>query len=112
MIAVSLHFEQSSVIPGISSSGGSEICSVVFDITDEWNLIEKVQAFCFDTTASNTGRIKGAAVHLQQGLGRDILWLPCRHHIFEIVMAGIFLKAKAIVTSGPDIALFETLKEK
>ncbi|XP_050499022.1 uncharacterized protein LOC126879795 [Diabrotica virgifera virgifera] len=111
VIAVGLDFEQLLGVPGIASSAGSEVCSAVFHITDEWNLTEKIQAFCFDTTASNTGRIKGAAVLLQQRLGRDILWLPCRHHIFEVVLAGVFTRTKAIVTSGPEIAQFKALKE-
>lgn len=37
-------------------------------------LKENVQAFGFDTTASNTGRLKGAGIILEQNLERDILY--------------------------------------
>lgn len=110
VIAVSVNFEQLLGVPGITSGEGIEVCSAVFDIAEEWNLVEKIQACCFDTTASNTGKLKGAATLLEQKLGRDTLWLPCRHHIFEVVLAGVFLKTKLIVTSGPEIALFKRFK--
>jgi len=112
VIAVSLDFEQLLGVPGIASGTGSEVCSAVFDIADDWSLIEKVQAFCFDTTASNTGRINGAAALLERKFGRNVLWMPCRHHIFEVVLADVFLQSKLIVTTGPNIALFHKFKNK
>ncbi|ESO12608.1 hypothetical protein HELRODRAFT_159175 [Helobdella robusta] len=34
----------------------------------------------------NTGRIKGASVLLVQLMEKKLLYLPCRHHIFEVVL--------------------------
>lgn len=69
------------------SGTGHEISSAVFDTLQKWSLIDKVQAFVFDTTASNTERLNGACVLLEQSLEREILFLACRHHIFELIIA-------------------------
>lgn len=49
-----------------------------------------VQALCCDTPNPNLGAKKGAAVILERLLQRDLLYLPCRHHIFEIVLGGVY----------------------
>jgi len=55
----------------------------------DWYLIQNVQALCSDTTASNTGRINGACVLLDHLLEREILYIPCRHHIYEIILKSV-----------------------
>ncbi|KAF0744220.1 Uncharacterized protein FWK35_00019537, partial [Aphis craccivora] len=61
-----------------------------------------VQALCCDTTASNTGRLKGACILLEQKLEREILYLPCRHHILEVVLRSAF-EIKIDIASAPDL---------
>jgi hypothetical protein len=61
----------------------------------------------FDTTASNTGRLNGACTLLEKSLDREILFLTCRHHIFELVLQGVFTKVKLFSMTGPDILLFK-----
>ena len=64
----------------------------------------------FDTTSSNAGVHKGECVILQQLLGRQILWLPCRHHVLELIFRGayheVFGKKKS-----PTVAFFKILKD-
>lgn len=110
IVSSSSNFEQLLGVPGLASSKGVEVSAAVFDMVEDWGLTTMVQAFCFDTTASNTGRINGSAVLLEQKLGREILWLPCRHHIFELVLAGVFNSSKACIMSGPDVPLFKRFK--
>lgn len=55
------------------------------------------------TTASNTGRLNGACVLLEQKLGRDLLYLPYRHHIYEIILRGVFETVLPHTTTSPDI---------
>jgi len=43
---------------------------------------ERIQGFVFDTTASNSERLNGVCILL----GRDLIFLTCRHHIFEIII--------------------------
>jgi hypothetical protein len=40
----------------------------------------------FDTTSSNTGKHAGSCISLESALGRSIMWLACRHHVYEIHM--------------------------
>jgi hypothetical protein len=94
-------------VPEITAASGNEVsASAVYNTLEDWNLVENVQAFGFDTTASKTGRLKGACTILEQKLERDVLYFGCRHHVFEIVLAAVFTKCKFTV-SGPDIPLFK-----
>ena len=96
-------------IPTISSSSGDDQASAVYDLLEEWGLSNKVQALCCDTTASNTGRYQGACVLLEQKLEREILYLPCRHHIYEIILQSVF-KEKMYQSSGPNVPLFKNFQ--
>lgn len=93
--------------PHILSGASSEICSAVYDELENWGLLEKIQGFLFDTTASNSGRLNCTCVLLEQKLGRNLLFLACRHHIFEIILQAAFIEAKFAPSSGPDIPLFK-----
>jgi len=68
-------------------------------------------AMSFDTTSSNSGRKKGAAVLLEKLLGRNLLYLACRHHILELVVSNVFTTLFGKST-GPQVALFQDLKKK
>jgi hypothetical protein len=93
-------------VPELTSGDGEEIALAVYDTLKDWGLLDKVQAVSFDTTASNTGRLNGAAVLLQQKMNRALLYLPCRHHIYELVLRAAF-EASKFVSKGPEIPLFK-----
>jgi len=93
------------LISYLISGTGQNQAEAVFQALEEWGLIDHVQALCCDTTASNTGRLKGACIILEQLLERDILYFPCRHHIYEIILRSAF-EVNLVVTSGPDIQIF------
>lgn len=112
VIVTAPNIEQLLGVPELSAGTGYEISSAIYDTLEDWSLLEKVKAFVFDTTASNTGRLNGACVLLEQKLGRDILFLPCRHHIYEIILQVVFTKAKFSASSGPDIPLFKRFKKE
>jgi hypothetical protein len=61
---------------------------------------------CFDTTASNTGRKNGACVLIEQKLGKDLLYLPCRHHIFELVLEAV-ISVTVTPSASPEILIFK-----
>jgi len=104
------NIEQLLGVPELSSGTGREISSAVYDTLHEWSLLDIVQAVVFDTTASNTGRLKGACYLLEQKLDRDILFLACRHHIYEIVLQGVFDEIQLLPSKGPDVPLFKRFK--
>jgi hypothetical protein len=47
---------------------------------------QNIVAVAFDTTASNSGRHRGATVRLQQDLARPVFFLACRHHVSELIV--------------------------
>lgn len=105
--------EQLIAVPKLISGTGIEISNAVFDQLNMWQLIEKVQGLCFDTTAVNTGATNGAAILFEQKIGRDLLYLPCRHHIFEIILREVFLKKVLNSTTvGPNIPLLDRFKNQ
>ena len=55
------------------------------------------------------GPHKGAAKLLETKLGRKFLYLPCRHHIFKIVLGGVFDELMPS-TTGPETLLFKRFK--
>lgn len=70
----------------------------MFHLLQLWEQTDNVQACCFDTISSNTGCCSGAAALLEQLLGRSLLYLPCRHHISEIILKAVFeLKVSLLV---------------
>lgn len=82
--------EQLLDVPEISSGSGECQAAAAFAAIEKWGLTKKVKSLCCDTTVSNTGRFKGACILLEQMLGCNILYLPCRYHIFEIILKKIY----------------------
>ena len=106
IIATGTDVEQLLGVPDLTAPAGIEMASAIYETLETWGIVEKVQAFGFDTTASNTGRFNGTCTLLEQKLERNILYFGCRHHIFEIILAAVFSKADFTI-SGPDIPLFK-----
>ena len=93
-------------VPALDDGKGATIADAVYKSLYDWGLADSIKALCCDTTASNLGNTNGAAVILQQLLDRDILYLPCRHHIYEIMLANCF-ELKIPGMSGPNVPLFK-----
>lgn len=102
--------EQILEIPPIGSGTGREQADTIYSNLLLWDLVDKICAVCCDTTNANLGRFNGACVLLEQNLERDLLYLPCRHHIFEIVLRGAF-DSKMPPSSSADVPLFKRFKE-
>ncbi|XP_036340150.1 uncharacterized protein LOC118749456 [Rhagoletis pomonella] len=103
--------EQLLAVPKLESSSGKEQAKAVSNALNDWNLKDKVQIMCCDTTASNTGRLKGACVLLEQALERELLLFACRHHIYELVLKKVFISKTQEDTTNPDIPLFKKFKD-
>lgn len=78
----------------------------------EWDVIENVKALCCDTTASNTGRLSGACVLIEQHLEKDLLYLPCRHHIYEIVLRAVFEVKIPEASNSPEVTSLKKFQKK
>ena len=64
----------------------------------------------FDTTASNTGVFSGACVSLEEELGKQLLYLACRHHCLELHIKHVALNVGR-PTKGNEDALFKRFRE-
>ncbi|XP_050060675.1 uncharacterized protein LOC126551445 [Aphis gossypii] len=56
--------EQLLGVPELISGTGENQATAVYQALENWGLIDNVQALCCDTTASNTGRLKGACTYI------------------------------------------------
>lgn len=92
--------------PKIDSSSGENIAAVVYQRLQQWNIVDKVKGLSFDTTASNTGINAGAVALLENKMARNLIHLPCRHHIYEIMLRAVF-ETKHSSTSAPEVPIFE-----
>ena len=61
---------------------------------------------CFNITALNIGKLKGACTILEHMLGRELLYLVCRHHILEVMLRGVF-ECKFGSTTEPQPIIFK-----
>lgn len=52
----------------------------------------------------------GTCTLLEKELGRILLWLPCRHHINEIILRSVF-ETHFSKTSGPNVAIFKQFQD-
>ncbi|GBM04206.1 hypothetical protein AVEN_41026-2-1, partial [Araneus ventricosus] len=78
--------EQLIGVPKLQNETGKEQAHAVWIALTHWCLETDVQILCSDTTASNTSRLNGACILLEQKLNREKLFFPCRHHIYELVL--------------------------
>ena len=69
-----------------NSKGRTMADKIIKELRDADLLHKTYGAIVFDTTSSNTGVFKGAATYLEIDLDSKLLWLACRHHIFELIL--------------------------
>ncbi|XP_043269951.1 uncharacterized protein [Venturia canescens] len=101
--------EQLLGVPKINEGTGIQQASAVHSTLMQWGVTNYIKAICFDTAATNTGIHHGAGVELEKILKRKLIWLPCRHHIMELVLKGVF-EAYWPVQSGPNVPFFNRFK--
>ena len=97
-------------IPTLRSGTEVVMGTKVVEILNEWQAVpEWVSGLCFDTTNVNSGVHTGAITVIQKSVNKHLLFLACRHHMFEIVATAVF--DMFFATSGPQIALFSRFKD-
>ena len=98
-------------VPTIPDGTGLSQARATMTALQEWGADECVVGLCYDTTASNTGRMRGAVTRLEEMLGRKLMRLECRHHVLELVI-GAVSSVLFGPTSGPNDRKFEEVKRK
>ena len=72
-------------VPCVANATGESQQKAVKKLLEEWKIYSRVIGMVFDTTASNTGKWKGAAALLEKDQHKAaLLWLSCRHHVYEV----------------------------
>lgn len=112
IILTSKNIEQIIGVQILQTSTGEEQATAVYNALDEWGILDVVQGLCCDTTSSNTGRLNGACIRIEQKLDKNLLYLPCRHHIYELVLISVFETKIPQVTTSPSIPLFKNFQKK
>ena len=82
----------------------------VYDQLKTWNCIKNLRAMVCDTTASNTGKDRGAMVRLIRLVKQALFFLGCRHHISELLAKNPW-EASFGKSPAPDVKMFIKLKE-
>ena len=75
----------------------------------KWTIFEQITGLVFDTTSSNTGTEIGACKLLEEYLEKAILWLACRHHIYELHIKHV-VEAVTGNTKDPGVRLYRRLR--
>ncbi|CAH0384658.1 unnamed protein product [Bemisia tabaci] len=96
-------------IPKINQGTGRLTAEAIFKVLVEWDIDIQIKTFSFDTTSVNTGTFNGAAVLLEELLDHQVLFLACRHHIFELLLEAVFM-VHLSPSGGPDIVLFKNFQ--
>ena len=98
-------------VPEVASGSGQQQKEAVVEMLRKWKIFDQVVGIVFDTTSSNTGSKSGACLLLEEYLGRSILWLACRHHIYELHIKHV-VEAVTGNTQDPGVKLFRRLKSE
>lgn len=99
-------------IPKLENGTGLRQAEAVFESLNDWNVFDKVNGMCFDTTASNTGIENGAAFLLAKKFSKPIMFFACRHHIAELLLGKAFEKTIEPSTRGPVITIFDRFQKQ
>ena len=98
-------------VPNIRSGTGKDHANVCTELLYKWNFADQVRGLVFDTTASNTGINAGACTLIEKALGRELVWVACRHHVMEIVLLSVFTAVLGD-TTGPCVEVFKRFQSQ
>ncbi|XP_065682417.1 uncharacterized protein LOC124816991 [Hydra vulgaris] len=97
--------------PGLKHGSGEAQFTAIQNLLDSFDLGQFIHGVCFDTTASNTGYLKGACARLANFHGRPLLLLACRHHVGELHIKHFCNEVAVNKSVGPENQLFKSLKQ-
>ena len=78
----------------------------------EYDLLDKVSGLCFDTTATNTGRLSGTNVRFSRRQQRILLELACRRHVSELHIKHFAEHISTGKTLAPENQMFKMFQKE
>lgn len=97
-------------VPKLPDGKAEATALVIEETLAEWNLKDQISSLCFDTTAVNTGAKSGVCLRLEMMLDKPLLYLACRHHVFEILLQAVFSTVLIEQPKGPEFTLFQSFR--
>ena len=94
-------------VPESPNGTGTTQEEAVIKLLTEWNVSDRIGGLVFDTTASNTGQL--ACALIECALGRALLWIACRHHVYELHIKHV-TESVTGNTKEPGVKLFWRLQ--
>ncbi|KAL7297107.1 hypothetical protein TKK_0009529 [Trichogramma kaykai] len=110
VVITSGEIEQIVGVPRLDDSTGRSQAEAIYEVLADWGLLDSIKAICCDTTGTNLGSSKGAACLFEQMVDRDLLYFPCRKHIYELCLRATF-ETHIPGTIGPDVTIFKRFKD-
>lgn len=99
------------VVPSDSGRAADQAL-VIQNLLEHFEVPDQVFAICTDTTATNTGRREGAVMILTRILHKPLLWLMCRHHMYEIHISHAYKAITGQESKAPRKALYSNFKKR
>lgn len=93
-------------IPSTLRNSGETQAAACLKLLEFWKIREEIVELVFDATASNIGLHNDGCVQIEEGLGRNLAMLACRHHVFETVLSDVF-RVVFGRTGNLEVALFK-----
>jgi hypothetical protein len=98
--------------PGLENGTGRAQAEAGVEAVDDLGVLALVDGVVFDTTFSNSGAHIGTVTLVENELGRQILKLPCRHHISDLYGKNTAKAVSGRISSGPGDVLFLRYKRE
>ena len=70
----------------LSAGTGISQAKAVVNALKDWQIELQVQAIACDTTSSNTGRLNGTCINIEQSLNKQLLFFASRHSMLELII--------------------------
>ncbi len=102
--------EKLLAVPTLGNATGRNLASTCLQTIESWHLRSKIQGLIFDTTTSNTGLHAGACPLIETGLEKELVWIPCCHHIMELILAAVH-RSLFGTSGGPEMTLYKRFQK-
>ncbi|XP_047129765.1 uncharacterized protein LOC124809772 [Hydra vulgaris] len=68
----------------VKDSTAESLGKAIKKTLQDWKLFDDVDCLSFDTTVTNTDWLKGVCTLIEQWRGKALIWMACRHHVYEL----------------------------
>lgn len=96
-------------LPILQGATARDYVNEIIGMCENFNLIDRVIGLVCDTVVTNTGEFGGVCALYEAETQLEVLWITCRHHIYEVLLSAAF-KTSLGAIEAPQIIIFDQLK--